>query len=401
MSDSISPMQIWRLPRQLWQFICYCCRYLRAKSFKKTLRVRVSDFQAFTKALERQEVDLVVLRWAEYVPVTPADVRVHNDDIDCLVDEIHIWTFIRTAARFPGTIKVDLYGVCGRRGTSYAGMPYYPPILAKELLRSKSRNARDFYVPNASLHCLSFAFHLVYHKGPQCGIPMDKNEQAATTSKDYVAELRRLDVDGRLPTEAFTLTDLHYLLKVAGWGMPLDLMVRWPPKNPLLSSLITLEKEKLADLATRFEDLVVFVIREDADVPGGRELMFEMISRKFKIVLEHSLDDHSAISLMRCTRGGNWIEKGHSEPTPPVEAWFCRPMKTEYTQVSKKLQRKYEHVENFDVLIKRDIRDTINQLGGGQRRRVVLHASDNAYETAQILKVLFDDSNLPEALTNE
>jgi uncharacterized protein YbaR (Trm112 family) len=91
---------------------------------------------------------------------------------------------------------------------------------------------------------------------------------------------------------------------------------------------------------------------------------------------------------MHNTRGGNWIEKRKTEATKPTELWVCKPKtKTEY--VSKKMNRKYPLIENFEVLIKREIRKKVNELD--DVKRVVIHASDNDIESAIIFNIAFGE----------
>lgn len=51
---------------------------------------------------------------------------------------------------------------------------------------------------------------------------------------------------------------------------------------------------------------------------------------------------------------------------------------------AEKVTRRYPHLSNTDLLIKRNIRDAVNAAAGPRQRRVVIHATDNAFECAEV-----------------
>lgn len=53
------------------------------------------------------------------------------------------------------------------------------------------------------------------------------------------------------------------------------------------------------------------------------------------------------------------------------------------------MNRKYPLIDNFEVLIKREIREKVNEID--DVKRVVIHASDNDIETAIIFKSAFNE----------
>jgi hypothetical protein len=113
-----------------------------------------------------------------------------------------------------------------------------------------------------------------------------------------------------------------------------------------------------------------------------------MLSKKFHILVEQKLSNKQVNSIMNNTRGGNWIEKRKNIPTAPTEMWVCKP-KIQNSSTSKKMKKKYPLIENFEVLIKREIRDTINKIDN--MNRVVIHASDNDIESAIIFNSAFNE----------
>lgn len=56
---------------------------------------------------------------------------------------------------------------------------------------------------------------------------------------------------------------------------------------------------------------------------------------------------------------------------------------------AEKIKRRYPHLENTDLLIKRRIRDLALKMPGVARDATVIHATDNAFETAETLTALY------------
>jgi len=370
-----------------WLVLLYhSLRYIRAKRRNRTLRLKIDDFTLFSDNLRKAEIPVVVLRWWDVIPLTTEEKKLYRDDVDCLIDENQIWPIIKLAARHPGSIKVDLYGICGRNGTSYKGLPYYPPTLAQKIYRSRVWH-NGFFIPAEDEYKLSFIYHVVYHKGTVAGLGFEETDAAAPSNK-FLRELSRLgESDPSLKNTGLTLLGLHQYLKQHGWSMPVDLMSRWKGNDEVIAKFKDLEEGKLSKLARKLEGLVVFVIREDAYVCNSIKSIRSMLSEKFNILLEHQLSTEQSQAIMNNTRGGNWIEKRRPSATKPTELWVCQPkIKTAY--VSKKMKRKYPLIDNFEVLIKREIREKVNEID--DVKRVVIHASDNDIESAIIFNCAFD-----------
>jgi len=370
-------------------FFYHSLRYLRAKKRHKTLRVKVSDFAKFTRHLNTNNTPLVVLRWEDKVPITKQQGENYIEDIDCLIDENNIWGVIKSASLFPGKIKVDLYGLCGRNGTSYNSMPYYPPFISQRIYNSRVRHHNKFFVLNKQDHLLSFAYHIVYHKGKESGFPYDNTKPINTlTDSKYFHELNKLDTKMIFSKDGtYNLLNIHQVLKKHDWSMPLDLMSRWQGNTETISKLKHLEETALLPLINEVQNLTIFVIRSDAIIGNSYQIIDSMIQEKFSILSKHELTNEQSDQLMKHTRGGNWLEKRNSTETKPIEIWLANSLHKERETPSTKQKRKYPHVENFDVLIKRNIRSAVNKLDN--KNRVVLHASDNAVETAIIISIVF------------
>lgn len=359
-------------------------RYFRAKKRKKTLRLKIGDFRKFTSELDKTNIPIIVLRWWELIP--GKDSNNYNDDVDCLINENNIWPIIKLAAKYPGKTKVDLYGICGRNGTSYNGMPYYPPHLAQKIYNSRVW-LNDVLIPSDKLYKYSFIYHIVYHKGLISGV--DYSDKNKNKNNKYLLELSKFKSLGLLPGDLqISLLNLHKYLKNRHWSMPLDLMSRWNENKEIIDKLALIEENNLFDIVCSIKGLTIFIIRSDAYIDNSISMIRSIVEQKFTILSEEILTEQQSNTVMNNTRGGNWIEKGKDLPTTPREIWICKSLSIT-PAITKKMMKKYPLVDNFEVLIKRDIRKEINNLD--DIKRVVLHASDNDLESAIVFHSVYGD----------
>ena len=142
----------------------------RLKARKKhCVGLRVGDVPRFVRRLQQNDIPAVVLRWFNEVPRTPQEERRCTDDVDLLVDGAGLEKAVALAADQPGPVRCDLYTDVGRRGSTYRGMPYYPPVLARQLLEQRVLFDSAFWVPGRQTHVASLMYHLFYHKGSTRG----------------------------------------------------------------------------------------------------------------------------------------------------------------------------------------------------------------------------------------
>jgi len=206
----------------------------RRKARKKsTARLMITDVPGFLQKLEQRGIRSVVLRWPDEVPQSASAEKVCTEDVDLLIDGNGLDCAIEIAAGQPGKIKCDLYTSTGHRGTTYRKMPYYPPVLADRILSHRECYNSSFHIPDPLTHFCSLAFHLVYHKGLESGIPSGCHlETSPAPKRDYGKLLEGLACAAGIPLEAPTsLFQLHQLLKKHDWEMPPDLLVRWPKQT--------------------------------------------------------------------------------------------------------------------------------------------------------------------------
>ena len=382
----------------IWNRLENSVRLARAKHLHKTVRFKVGDLKRFYRSLNEAGISYVVLRWADEVPMAPTGPDAFEHDIDHLIDRGCIDEIKTIASRLPGPAKCDFYSLSGERGSAYRKFPYLPPALAQQVLENRVVDPRVFYIPAPKDMLFAFAFHLVYHKGQRSGLPsgIDDISTAPNAEREYQSELVRLAklANVTLP-DPLTLQSVHDLLRENEWNMPLDLMARWPDQQPILRALAAVETQRLSKLADQSHDINVFVLRSDISMQDSQMLVRKMIRDRFTILDDAPLSSAQVTRLARLTRGGNWYEKGRKEPVLPTQVIVCRnnkvPGPLPKGMSPEKVAARYPHLSSTDVLIKRDIRDAVNQLEGGPATRVILHATDNASEAAETLEALKGD----------
>jgi hypothetical protein len=367
----------------------------RRKARKKsTARLMITDVPGFLQKLEQRGIRSVVLRWPDEVPQSASAEKVCTEDVDLLIDGNGLDCAIEIAAGQPGKIKCDLYTSTGHRGTTYRKMPYYPPVLADRILSHRECYNSSFHIPDPLTHFCSLAFHLVYHKGLESGIPSGCHlETSPAPKRDYGKLLEGLACAAGIPLEAPTsLFQLHQLLKKHDWEMPPDLLVRWPKQTDWHRWLLKQETNLLCPWAEKLPNLLVFILREDATGHGLTSQICEMLSEKFSILAVEEFSEQQQNSVMRKVRGGNWTEHRKTTLVRPTVAVICydhHPAKVAEGAAGKKAKSSYPLVENQNIFLKHEIRERINQLQKIQPAIHGIHGSDNAYESQHMIQAVF------------
>ena len=230
-----------------WHHLALKTRFAHARLKKGTVRFKTSNLASVYAAYEERGIAYVVLRWAAEVPMEQFEEVGYTKDVDHLIAAKDVIAALDVSSAYPGKIKCDYYSAEGRSGTSYNGMPYYQPERALSILARRSRDPRGFYRPCLEDEFFAFAYHLCYHKGHRAGIPTGTDVAPDTDApRDYLAELKRLAIKAQrndLP-ENITLLGLHHYLVRNKWGMPYDLMLRWPDRHPFMEASPVLKRPR-------------------------------------------------------------------------------------------------------------------------------------------------------------
>lgn len=366
-------------------------RIRKRRSAGRSVRLRVDDVAALFAEFERRGVRYLVMRWFDEVPLTPEARSAFVGDVDVLVADEDEAEIARSGARHRGPLAVELRSVHGRVG-AYAGMPYYPPTFADEMLATRVRHPRGFYVPAPKLHVASLLFHLCYQKAEESGIPTGVSGVPAGKGKrDYAALLTGVfaTVGERLP-EPLTLLALHEYLVARGRDMSFDLLVRWPRDTGWIRHLRSESRKRLAAQAARLPDVMVLILREDMD-PALHEPLLAVIRKRYRLIEYAELAGAARERVQRHVRGGNWHVKPGAPPAGPTHYILCSVGAERVAAETHDLGGAPSPNDSRIAQEKRALRARVRRLADEARSpaRHALHGSDDALEAQHMLDAIF------------
>lgn len=258
------------------------------------------SLDAFFEVLNERGVRYAVLRWFEDLPEVEA-----GEDVDLLVaDEDLALVHSLLAARPPvrATQKLDVYSVGGLPGSDFAGVPYYAPRFATELLDTTVWHRGRYRVPDPAHHAASLAYHALYHKGWASGLAdgVDLDRAPEPSDHDYAASLTGLArwLGGVEPT--LEALDLH--LADRGLRPPLDTLERLAPRNPWVQRRFLADAPEVDEV---WSGVAVFVLRERA-AHRTQEVVAELDHQGFELLDVVELDAAQREEVSHRLRGGNW-----------------------------------------------------------------------------------------------
>ncbi len=337
----------------------------------------------FLQKLEGAGVRHAVLRWFEDLPQLPT-----GEDIDLIVEDSSLEMVRAALDDGPGIQPIDVYSVTGLPGADFRSMPYFPPYLTEQLLESVVVHRGLCSVPGPREHFLSLAYHALYHKGSDSGIPASETAAArsARAGHDYISILRRLAA-GLGVDVAITLEDLDAYLDAQGWRPPHDMLIRLSRRNRWMRSLL-----RQHESSGTFDDrLAVFLVRQEALRRGGVDSAAKLIVEQgFEVRAIRKFDEKRIPTLARSLRGGNWgsgpwpISGG--PPVAAIVAYDPAPITP-----TRKQKKRFPFITNARLLCKERLRDAFNDGIPSDRHCNVIHSSDNGREALDYLRIIMPE----------
>ena len=154
----------------------------------------------------------VIVRWFETLPLHP------EGDIDFLIADLALPVIEELLSPKRGGIPCDLYSEFGCRGYRYGNIAYYPPNLARRILERRTLHKELVSVPCPEDHFFSLAYHCLYHKGLDCGLPTSQRSlrPVSRPNHDYLGTLAALASELGMKAE-LNMEALESLLHDFGW----------------------------------------------------------------------------------------------------------------------------------------------------------------------------------------
>lgn len=335
----------------------------------------------FLARLQEEQVRYAVLRWFESLPEVP-----EGEDIDLLVDDDDLEKVVAMLVEGPGIQPVDVYTVTGLPGSDYAGMPYFPPQLAEELLANTELHGGICRVPSPRHHFLSMAYHAVYHKGPRSGLGSKIARAVRKPEHDYGEILGKMAQRLGMQVE-LTLEGLERCLGENAWRPPTDMLVRLAGHHAWLRSVVPQDEGGLSeDLG-----LGVFVVRREGVRDNRLATILSLLEHQgFQILATRLLSERESRYAASCIRGGNWgrgpWKTSGGPPAAAIVTYDPEPIKPTARQ-----RKEFPRLSNARLLVKKKIRDALNRDLPESQRSNTLHSSDNGCEALDYLRILMPD----------
>lgn len=356
----------------------------------------VGDLRRFFGELNSSGVRYAVLRWFEELPLDLKSEASFDGDLDLMVDSRDFDLFGHAVARCPGKIKIDLYSEGIRGETGYKRLPYYAPLLAREILDNTVMYSDSFKRPDDARYLRSLCYHLVYHKGQEAGLPSGLEQMEYASNRHPVEQALRglAAATGETLPHELTLLGLHEWLAERLWDMPYDMLVRWGKRNIWHDMLQKHIESQLTAKLGGLHDILVFLLREDAYDMGASEFIIEELKGKFTLLEVVELDSTAQARVLRHTRGGDWTKHKELQVVLPVTAVICHdpaPVEPAEDSVLAKIHR---GVRNANVFFKHELRKKLESMYP-EAAANFLHGSDNDYESIAYVEAVFGSEVLP------
>lgn len=374
-------------------------KWKRCAHNRQRPNIRIGHMRDFFHQLNADGVQYAVLRWFDSIPLTNEEEKQNggHGDVDILVDGKDLLKVCRAVAMHPGKVKLDLCSNSLILATDIKRFTFYPPVLCRDLLTSRVMDERGvFYRPDNRIYLYSLAYHIVYHKGLQSGLPTgfaNLEQQAPRNNRhDPKGTLLKLAeaVGEKLPEE-FNLLQLHLWLKKRGWNMPLDLLLRWPRQHELLPQLYKYESDKLRQALGNHQNLCVYLLREDAIKAGATEQILVELRTHYRILDTVTFTPEQQDRVIRRTRGGNWTKRKQLRLFLPEIAVVCQALVPFEPMDDTAAASSEQKDSNPDILFKVALRKKLAEQFPDASD--FLHGSDNDIESMEYIQAIYGDDD--------
>lgn len=273
--------------------------------------------QGLVDFMNENNIDYVIPRFFEKLPDLH---RTNGGDLDLLVgDECahEVRVFLRNN---PGKIPVDLHTVSGPAPGS-SGMPYFPPLKAKEMLEGRVSGPIGAWIPSPKDHFYAFLYHVVYHKGFFSGVKSTKysGSSNANPENDYGTISAKL-AEKLGQSMDLSLEGMERVLSQSGWVPKLDTLAAIARLNEWVRWHYFSSREILE------VGLSVVVLKKIAEKNGWIDsIEADFKEQDFEVVLFKKFSDVEVVEMSQVLRGGNWYtSRGEVKDYLPHSAYVLK-----------------------------------------------------------------------------
>jgi len=362
--------------------------YIGLKKRRKTKRVTRHYFSPllslddFFQELNKKNISYSILRWFADLPNLD-----DNEDVDMLVEDNDLTKVYSVIDRKPGIIPFDIYSKTGIPGSDFKNLPYYVFSLAERVLENAILYKNVYKVPTQENYFYLLAYHVVFHKGEDSGLPSKKYKVTPTNKPDhdYLYHLKEISSKANIDMDDFTLEGLHNYLDIKGYAPPLDTQYKLSLHNQYLKAYLE-DIHHQSELLKTFEGVVCFVIREKIIEAGLLEEVEMFIQKEgFTIIRTIIIDESLKEVFTTQVRGGNWNQgpwpSNSGKPSAMVVAYDVYPIKPDIPD-----HKQHPGLTNKRILSKNEIRNYLNRKFPDKKEWCNgIHSSDNEIQAVEYL----------------
>lgn len=372
------------LPEKLREKLCRYrpFRFLKEKPYRSQ-RVFLQENiqpQDFFKKLDHLGVEYVLLRWWEKLPAFP-----EYEDINILIPDKDRYLINDLVTHEGQGTKCDIYTVRGGEDGSRNSIPVFPYYLSKALLEHKIF-FNGAWIPSALPYFASVAYHAIFHKGHNSGVPGFGLEPTKYVF-DYRSHLKELAHSLNLKVE-INVESLYQWLKDKNFAPGEDTLTKLVEERPELAML---QSKLFSDI--RGGEMMVFVIRERLYADGFLQDFRNFLEQeyKFDILDVKELTQVEKLDCYNLIRGGKWDRGPYLfSGGPPVA--FLIAFDYSPTPLSPSIQKSQTRMTNNNNLAaKYAFREYVRKQKLKDGDFNGLHSADNEQDALFYISILGKD----------
>lgn len=322
----------------------------------------------FFGILHDRNVEYVLLRWWHNLPEIPEgedmDILIKDEQRDLINDLVVFYD--------NGTdLKCDFYTIAGSKYGSRRNIPYFQSNLAHNLIETRIFY-KGAYVPSPLAYFASLAYHAVFHKGFNSGLP-GFDEKPIEMEHDYTSVLKEQSLSLGLDIN-ITVKGIYNWLNEQNFAPAEDTLSKLVELKPELNFL---QKRLYSDV--RGGDLLVYMIREQLVNDGHLRDFHEFLedNYEFDVIDIRMLNEVEKTICKTQIRGGKW-DKGPYEysggpPVALVVAFDYNPWPLNLEEAKKQSRMTNEN----NPKAKYDFRELINNSRKRNGKYNGVHSADN------------------------
>lgn len=395
---AISLRGIQRLNPRLYSLIALL---LEKAGLKKTPPVGISRYflrkdispSDFFKELNQNGV-YVVLRWHQCV----ANEWAAGRDIDILIDNSSIQLLTSLCTKEPSRYALDIY-TCEYDERFLRGeCTCFPERISKSILENRKKNDHGIYTPSSRDMVLSFAYHLVLHKGVDAGY--QTHASRSDFKPRYFNEL--IDIHNNYPNilneneDGFidmSALGLFGALRSEGWLPSISTIRSVALRNNVLRECLNAKSDS-EDACSKIgeTDLMAFIVRDRASsISSIPEIEEHLEKGELQIVYSNKIDN-SLLPIARSEiRSGNW-SRGQYYKSGGFPWWIICCLDYSPEPISEDTLGEFPFIKNRRVRIKESLRKSINSNRLFAEHSNSIHSSDDEEEALEYIDICLTEN---------